>query len=41
MLNRNPETYNEIVHLKRMLSLAQNYQVSNEVVDEINSSRNR
>ena len=35
MLNRNPETYNEIVHLKRMLSLAQNYQVSNEVIDEI------
>ena len=35
MLNRNPETFNEIVHLKRMLSLAQNYQVSNEVLDEI------
>ena len=35
MLNRNPETYNEIVHLKKMLDLAKYYQISAEVMDEI------
>ena len=35
MLNRNPETYNEIVHLKKMLDLAKYYNISTEVLDEI------
>ena len=35
MLNRNPETYNEIVHLKKMLDLAKYYQLSAEVMDEV------
>ena len=35
MLNRNPETYNEIVHLKKMLDLAKYYSLSKEVMDEI------
>ena len=35
MLNKNPETYNEIVHLKKMLVLAENYALSNEVINEV------
>ena len=35
MLNRNPETYNEIVHLKKMLDLAKYYALSAEVMDEV------
>ena len=35
MLKRNPETYNEVVHLRKMLELAKYYQVSSEVLDEI------
>ena len=35
MLNRNPETYNEIVHLRKMLDLAKYYAISSEVMDEM------
>ena len=35
MLNRNPETYNEIVHLRKMLDLAKYYSLSEETLDEV------
>ena len=35
MLKKNPETYNEIVHYKKMMDLVKYYQLSEEVLNEI------